>query len=73
MKYISQHEYLKRLGKKIKDLRLEKGFSQSELCYEAEIDISTLSRLERGILNVSFSTLYKIGRILDVEIIEFFS
>ena len=63
----------KALGKRIAELRKEKGFSQSELSYDAEIDLSTLSRLERGNLNVTIDTLFKISIVLQVPIQKFFS
>lgn len=42
--------------------------SQSDLSYEADIDLSTLSRLERGVLNVTLSVLCKISDALKVDI-----
>lgn len=72
MKYPSEKEKLKQLGLKIKSLRLKNGYSQTALCYESEIDISTLSRLEGGKLNPSFKTLYKIAQVLEVDIKDFF-
>ena len=49
MKYPTEKERLKQLGKKIVTLRNQAGISQTDLCYEIDIDISTLCRLERGI------------------------
>lgn len=46
--------------------------SQADLSYEAEIDLSTLSRLERGILNVGFLTLYKVAKALKVPVRDLF-
>lgn len=53
-------------------LRKERGFSQSQLAYDAEIDISTLSRLERGGLNVTLETLISIAEVLNVPVIDLF-
>ena len=44
----------------------EKGLSQSQLANDAEIDLSTLSRMERGQLNFTIDTVIKIAKVLDV-------
>lgn len=72
MKYLTEKERLKQLGKKVVSLRKDAGISQTDLCYEIDIDISTLSRLERGILNVTFNTLYKIARYFKIDVKELF-
>lgn len=72
MKYPSEKSIKLLIGQNVKKYRLEKGFSQAVLCYQTDIDISTLSRLERGGLNVTIQTLYKIGAHLDVPLEEFF-
>lgn len=72
MKYLTEKECLKQLGKKVVSLRKAAGISQTDLCYEIDIDISTLSRLERGILNVTFNRLYKIARYFKIDVKELF-
>lgn len=42
-------EFLKTFGKRLKQLREEKGISQAQLAFEAEIQISQISRIERGL------------------------
>jgi transcriptional regulator with XRE-family HTH domain len=68
----SQKALAEKLGKKIIALRKSKNFSQADVCYEAEIDISTLSRLERGQLNVTLSVLLSIANTLSVEVKDLF-
>lgn len=72
MKYPSEKDSLKSLGKTIIALRKQKGVSQADLCYEIDIDISTLSRLERGVLNVTYHTLYKIAKYFKVAVKDLF-
>lgn len=72
MKYPTEKETLKNLGKRIALLRKERNISQSDLCYEIDIDLSTLSRLERGILNVTHNTLFKIAKYFKIEMKELF-
>jgi transcriptional regulator with XRE-family HTH domain len=67
-----QKDIAKKLGKRIAGLRKIKKFSQADLSYEAEIDLSTLSRLERGILNVTLETLVSIAKVLKVDIKDLF-
>lgn len=73
MKYPSQKQVVTDLGKKVVKLRKQFGLSQADLAYEANIDLSSLSRLERGNVNVTLETLYKIAKVLNVEIGELFT
>lgn len=72
MKYPSQKQVFLSLGNKVVSLRREQGLSQADLAYEADVDLSSLSRLERGQVNVTLETLYKIAKTLGVEIKDLF-
>lgn len=72
MKFPTDKEACKRLGKRIVLHRKQNNMSQADLSYEAEIDLSTLSRLERGMLNVGFLTLYKVAKALKVPVRDLF-
>lgn len=60
---------IKALGKRIKELRQEKGFSQEELAYEADIPLSQVGRIERGETNPTISTLDVISKALGVDLV----
>ncbi|WP_343748173.1 helix-turn-helix transcriptional regulator [Fluviicola sp.] len=61
-------EYLKsKIGENVARLRSDLHMSQVDLCYAADIDISTLSRIERGEKGSSFETYYKICKALKVD------
>lgn len=62
----------KRVGKRIKEIRVEKKISQQELADFCGIEPSNMSRLEAGRANATLSTLDKICKSLDIEIIELF-
>ena len=62
----------KKLGNYIVALRKDKGISQKDLAYDSDLDISTLSRLERGVLNPRLDTLLSIARTLNVNIKDLF-
>lgn len=59
--------FLIQFGKHLADIRRKKRISQEQLSFDADISLSTLSKLERGILNVSISNLYKIAKALKVH------
>ncbi len=44
----SEQEILKQLGKKIQQLREEKGLSQMDLAYQSETSMSYVSKIENG-------------------------
>jgi len=53
-------ECIKVLGERIRQLRIEKGWSQEQLASEANIDRSYVGGVERGERNVTFSMLCRI-------------
>ncbi|TAK62354.1 MAG: XRE family transcriptional regulator [Bacteroidetes bacterium] len=64
-------KYLIQLGKQIRTIRKEKGFSQEGLALSANVDRSYIGGIERGERNVSFLTLVKIARCLNCEVSTF--
>ena len=61
------------LGANVRRLRSSKKLSQEELAFEAEIDRTYVSQIERAIINPSLLVLYKVARVLDVNIVELLS
>ena len=62
----------KKFGKKVRELRLEKGLSQEAFAHLADIDRTYISSIERGERNVSIVVVERIAKALDVEITELF-
>ena len=58
--------------KKLRLARLAKGFTQEQLANELGIEISQISRIERGVINTSITTLYSISKVLNVDVSELF-
>ena len=58
--------------KKLRLARLTKGFTQEQLANELGIEISQISRIERGVINTSITTLYSISKVLNVDVSELF-
>lgn len=61
-------QHLVNLGKKVKSLRKALKYSQEELAFQAEIDVTFVSRIERGTGNPSYLTLLKLASTLQVSI-----
>ena len=59
-------------GNTLRKLRLEKGFTQEQLANELGVEISQISRIERGVINTSITNLYAISRVLNIEVSELF-
>lgn len=60
------------LGKRLREIRKEKGLSQIELEISTGIDRSDISKIERGIKNIEFITIVKLAAGLNIHIGEFF-
>ena len=56
----------KKLGKRIKDLRVEQGFSQEELASKSLLHRTYISDIERGERNVSIENVERIAKALDI-------
>lgn len=63
---------LLQLGKRIKDLRIDKGYtSYEEFAYENDISRAQFGRYEKG-ENLTFTSLLKIIEAFDITLEEFF-
>jgi len=68
----SNLEFLQKFGNNLNKIRKSKGFTQAELANDLGIEISQISRIERGVINTSITNIYAISEILNIEIKEFF-
>jgi len=66
------HPQLKALGKQIRKLRQEKGYSQEIFAIESGLDRSYFGGIERGENNVSSINLIRIAATLGVEVGDLF-
>lgn len=69
----SDEEYLISLGKRIKEIRLQKKIAQTEIAYRCGFDKSNYNTIESGKRNPTIISLLKIAKALDVSLIEFFN
>ena len=72
MAYLKDKTFLNAFGKHLKELRLSKNMSQIDLAYECNMEISQISRMERGILNTSISNVFIIAKALKINHKELF-
>ena len=63
-------ELLFKIGQSVRHLRLKQNLSQEELAFRAELNLNSISTLERGINNIKIKTLYKIAEALNVDVYE---
>lgn len=68
MKTTEKKEFLNKLGKRIIQLREEKGVSQSQLSRSCDKDRQSIERLEHGKINPSAYYLKEIAQGLGVDI-----
>ena len=57
-----------KLGKKIKELRKSKGYTQEKVAELANIDAKHLSKIENGVHTPSYNTLKKLSNILNFNL-----
>lgn len=60
------------VGKRVRQLRKNRGWSQSELAFRADMQESYLAGLERADRNVSLDSLARVLAALEVEPVEAF-
>ena len=63
--------FILQVGSNLKHLRKKRGFTQQQLAIDCEIEISQISRIERGGMNTSINVLYTISIALEVDINNF--
>jgi transcriptional regulator with XRE-family HTH domain len=56
------------LGKNVRRLRQQKGLTQEELAFEAEIDLTYMGGIERGKRNPSLLVIGRIAEALSVPL-----
>jgi transcriptional regulator with XRE-family HTH domain len=60
----------RRLGAKVRKLRLERDISQESLAFDAGMHTNHLSSIERGEANPSFLVLAPLAKVLRVTVAE---
>lgn len=71
-KYNDEKEYFIALGNRIKELRLLKNISQTEIAYNCGFDKSNYNTIESGKRNPTLASLLKIAKALNISLKELF-
>jgi transcriptional regulator with XRE-family HTH domain len=72
VKYLQDKEGIVQFGKRLRTIRIEKGFTQEALAYSSGLALSQVARIERGEINTSLSTIFVIARTLKIPLKELF-
>jgi transcriptional regulator with XRE-family HTH domain len=70
--YKYNEKFCKALGVQVRKVREKKGISMRQLALQADIEYSQLSKIERGVINTTVSTLQALAETLDIPVKEFF-
>ncbi len=63
-------EFIKKIGKQIRELRTKQDMTQLDLAVKSGMEENAVQRLETGRTNPTIKTLLKIAKALDVEFSE---
>lgn len=58
------------LGKRIKELRKQRKLTLENLCYKNWLEPSTVSRIEKGLVDPKYSTLLKLASAFNISLSE---
>jgi len=61
---------MKTLGKKIRLLRHQKGWSQEDVAKRLDISIPAFSKIETGITDINLSRLEQIATLFDMSVVQ---
>lgn len=65
-----QHPIIKKIAKRIKELRQSKGLKQRDVAHGADMDTENFRKYEKGTQDMRVSTLARIAESLEVDITE---
>ena len=61
----------KSAAKLVKDARITKGLTQTELAEKTGVRSNTIAKIEQGIQQPSYPTIKKLSKVLDIDINDF--
>jgi transcriptional regulator with XRE-family HTH domain len=62
-----ENKFIRDIGKRIRERREEKCWSQEQLAIEADVDNSHLGKLERGEGNPTIKLVFRIAQALELD------
>lgn len=73
MEYLNEKDFLIVFGKNLRKVRKNQGFTQAQLANDIGVEISQISRIERGVINTSVGNANAISLALGVDIKDLFN
>lgn len=70
---LTTEDYIIKLGKRIKELRIKNEMTQFDLSIKIDIDPTALRRYEKGKVEMGFTTLIKFAEVFEIPIDELLS
>ncbi len=70
---MSKKDILIAFGEKVRELRKEKGLSQEDLSFKADLHRTYIGMIERAEKNITLINIEKIAKALNVDIKELFN
>ena len=67
-----KNDIKKQLGRNIKVERIRKYFSQEQFAEHIDMSVSYVSKLEQGLTSPTAIVLFKMSKILDIPMEDFF-
>jgi len=72
MKKADSNDIRKQFGKRVRELRKARGYSQEAFAHECEIHRTYIGDVERGERNIALDNITKIAATLGIELSELF-
>ena len=72
MCYARHIKGIEAFGKRLREIRKREGFTQEQLAYTSDLELSQISRIERGVINTSISQVFMIAEALKIPVKELF-
>jgi transcriptional regulator with XRE-family HTH domain len=68
VEYLDENAFLIAFGKNLRKVRKARGFTQAQLANDIGVEISQISRIERGIINTSIGNCNAISKIFKIPV-----
>ncbi len=72
MENLNEKEFLIAFGKNLRKVRKARGFTQAQLANDIGVEISQISRIERGIISTSIGSCNDISNALKIQVKDLF-
>jgi len=66
----SKKEILIKFGNRIRDIRMQRGLSQEQLAFKANLHRTYIGMIERAEKNITLENICKIAKALDIKIAD---